>query len=43
MQSAGTSTIGRPFYRRASRRSAVGSNTDGALGSLLSRMGVDDI
>jgi hypothetical protein len=34
----GTSMAGRLFCRRASRRSAAGSNTDGDAGTLLSRM-----
>src|SRR5665213_1632551 len=37
-QIAGTSTAARPFWRRASRSNAAGTNTD-AASLLLSRMG----
>src|SRR4051794_33055048 len=40
MQMGGTSIVASPFCRRASRRSAAGRKTDGAAGSLLSRIGV---
>lgn len=39
MQTAGTSTVGIPFCRRASRSSAAGRNTDGEDGFLLSNKG----
>jgi hypothetical protein len=39
MHSGGTSTTGKPFWRRASRRRAAGTKTDGEEGFLLSRIG----
>src|SRR6202521_4354500 len=38
MQTGGTSIVAKPFWRRASRSKAIGSNIDGASGYLLSKI-----